>query len=92
MSTKRLFNEDPYMKETEAIVTRLDGERVFLDRTIFFAFSGGQASDSGTINQQFLKDVQKEGEETVHLIENPEFKKGDSVTLVLDWERRYKLI
>jgi len=92
MSTRKLFYENPYLKEAEAKVLKIDGEKIFLDKTIFFPFSGGQASDNGTINAQFIKDVQKDGEEIIHFVENPEFKEGDKVTLVLDWERRYKLM
>ena len=92
MSTRKLFYEDPYLKEAEAKVLKIDGEKVFLDKTIFFPFSGGQASDNGTINAQFIKDVQKEGDEIIHFVERPEFKEGDKVTLVLDWKRRYKLM
>ncbi|MBU0898257.1 MAG: alanyl-tRNA editing protein [Nanoarchaeota archaeon] len=92
MSTAKLFYEDSYLKEAEAIVVKVDGEKVWLDKTIFFAFSGGQASDNGTINAQFIKDLQKEGNDIIHFIEKPEFKKGDKVLLVLDWGRRYNLM
>lgn len=92
MPTEKLFHKDPYLKESEATVVKIDGERVWLDKTLFFAFSGGQASDNGTINQQFLKDLQKDGDDIIHFIEKPEFKKGDNVLLVLDWDRRFKLM
>ncbi|MFQ6010528.1 MAG: alanyl-tRNA editing protein, partial [Candidatus Aenigmatarchaeota archaeon] len=60
---EKIFYEDAYAKEAEAKVTKIEGNRVWLDRTIFFAFSGGQESDSGKINNIKLTDVQKEGEE-----------------------------
>lgn len=90
---EKIFYEDAYAKEAEAKVTKIEGNRVWLDRTIFFAFSGGQESDSGKINNIKLTDVQKEGEEIVHILEKePDFKEGDTVKLKLDWERRYNLM
>jgi alanyl-tRNA synthetase len=47
--TKKLFWEDPYMTECTAKVTSVEGRKVKLDQTIFFAFCGGQESDKGTI-------------------------------------------
>ena len=90
--TEKLFNADPYMKETSAVVTKIEGNKVYLDRTIFFAFSGGQASDSGTINNQPASNIEKEGDEIVHTLENPGFSIGDTVNLKIDWDRRYKIM
>lgn len=49
MSVKKFFWEDPYCTTLNAKVTSVKDNVVTLDRTIAFAFSGGQASDSGTI-------------------------------------------
>ena len=93
MDTERLFYKDPYMKETEAKVEEINGKEVVLDKTIFFAFSGGQASDRGTINRIPVVDVRKENHKIVHVLERePDFKKGETVTLKLEWERRYNLM
>ncbi|MBL7169853.1 MAG: phenylalanine--tRNA ligase subunit beta [Candidatus Aenigmarchaeota archaeon] len=93
IDTERLFYQDPYMKETKAKVTEINGKEVVLDKTLFFAFSGGQASDRGTINEIPVVDAKKENHRIVHVLENkPNFKIGDTVQLKLDWERRYKLM
>ena len=42
MVLHKLFWDDPYMTECDAKVVSIDGTKVKLDRTIFFAFSGGQ--------------------------------------------------
>ena len=49
MRTERLFWADPYATRSEACVVAVEGNEVALDRTVFFAFSGGQESDYGTI-------------------------------------------
>lgn len=47
--TLKLFWKDSYQTRCEATVTVIDGKKVKLDQTIFYAFSGGQESDEGTI-------------------------------------------
>src|SRR3989344_2394311 len=55
--TKLLFRQDPYLKESNAKVRKVEGNNVFVDQTIFFAFSGGQKSDKGQINGLAVVDV-----------------------------------
>lgn len=93
IETERLFYQDPYMKEAEAKVTEVNGKEVVLDKTLFFAFSGGQASDSGTINGIPVIDVKKSDHRIIHTLEKEsDLKVGDTVRLKLDWDRRYKLM
>lgn len=86
-----LFYEDPYKREATAKVIAIEDNVVWLDQTIFFAESGGQESDRGTINGISLVDVQPD--DFGHILESPpNFGVGDTVKLVLDWDRRYKLM
>ena len=48
--TTRLYDEDHYLAEFDAKVSEIDGLNVVLDQTAFYAQSGGQAGDRGTIN------------------------------------------
>ena len=34
--TVQLYHTDSYLREMEAVVTRVEGERVVLDRTVFY--------------------------------------------------------
>lgn len=93
--TKKLFYNDQYSKEATARVVRIDNNQVWLDQTIFFAFSGGQENDSGTINGMKIVDLKwsEDKKEIIHVLESaPNFKVGDQVQLQLDWEKRWKLM
>jgi misacylated tRNA(Ala) deacylase len=90
MRTAQLYLEDSYLRELEAEVIELrDG--VILDRTIFYAASGGQPTDTGAMigsTRYEVKDVTKQ-EEIVHKTE-PLPSLGERVKLIIDWDRRYK--
>ena len=56
MRTERLFWADPYATRSEACVVAVEGNEVALDRTVFFAFSGGQENDyAESKNFEFLR-------------------------------------
>ncbi len=57
-STEKLFHRDAYLRECDATVIHVEGEFVVLDRTIFYAESGGQEWDEGTIEGIRVIDVQ----------------------------------
>lgn len=104
MKTQRLFKEDVYMKETEAVITSLaeaNGRRtaVTLDKTIFFPTGGGQSCDKGTIAGFQVVDVYEDekADDIVHVLDcSPAdieglaaYKEQNGVQLILDWEHRF---
>ena len=94
--TELLFNEDSYLDKCEATITSIDNNIIQLDRTIFYAESGGQPGDIGEIllNDRVLKviDTQKGSrpKEIQHIIEGEIDRDliGKSCELRIDWERR----
>lgn len=92
--TKRLYSEDPYKQSFEAVVEKIEGNKVWLDQTCFYPESGGQAGDTGTINGQRVIDTQFDSEKNiVHILEKePIFRVNDLVQGEIDWERRYKIM
>ena len=94
--TELLFNEDSYLDKCEATITSIDNNIIQLDRTIFYAESGGQPGDIGEVvlNDRVLKviDTQKGSrpKEIQHIIEGEIDRDliGKSCELRIDWERR----
>lgn len=93
MACVKVFWENPYLTELEANVTSVNGDVVTLDQTIFYAFSGGQQSDSGTIEGLTVLEAKKENFEIYYTLPKGHgLKVGDRVKQNIDWEKRYKLM
>jgi len=91
--TQKLFWQDPYQTQLETLITRVDGNDVTVAETIFYAFSGGQESDHGTLGGHEVLKAQKNGKEIVYTLpEGHGLRVGDTVTMTIDWERRYRLM
>ena len=89
--TEKLFWSDPYQKEfTAAVVEQFaapDGPAVILDRTCFYATSGGQPNDLGTLNSVAVRDVRTERGKIVHVLEKP--LETEKVRGEIHWKRRF---
>ena len=91
--TKKLFWKNPYLSELETRVAEVKGNDIKVEETIFYAFSGGQESDHGTIGDHRVLNACKEDQEIVYTLEDGHIlKHGDPVVMRIDWDRRYKLM
>lgn len=91
--TIKIFWKDPYLTQLETHITSVKDDDITVEQTIFYAFSGGQESDYGTIGNNRVIEARKEGKEIVYTLENSHgLKPGDQVRMKIDWERRYKLM
>jgi len=95
--SKALYLVDSYLKETDATVVSVkDGKFVVFDQTIFYPNGGGQPYDKGKIvkgAETFaVVYVGKFSGEISHEVDHAGLQAGDRVHLVLDWERRYRLM
>ncbi|AHK22414.1 Alanine--tRNA ligase [Candidatus Hepatoplasma crinochetorum Av] len=81
-----------YQKIIKAKVIAIKDNYLVCDKTIFYATSGGQESDLGTIdNINVLTVFKTENDLFIHLLEENPFKIGQEVSLKIDLDRREKL-
>lgn len=93
MHVHKVFWEQPYLSEITARITGVDGGVATLDRTIAYAFSGGQESDTGTIDAYRILKAEKIGQEIYYTIgDGHGLKLGDTVLVRIDWDRRYQIM
>jgi len=101
--TEFLFREDSYLRSTAATVISLTAEGgIVLDRTVFYATSGGQPGDSGRLERAdgtvvaITAAVHPDGDKTaiVHVPADGEARPevGETLVAVIDWDRRLKLM
>lgn len=91
--TQKAFWSDPYRTSHETVVSSVTGSDITLESTIFFAFSGGQESDYGTINDIPVVSARKDGHEIVYTLHQEHgLSVGQKVGVEIDWTRRYRLM
>ena len=90
---EKLFRQNPYLDSCEARVLSSKNGQITLDRTVFFAFAGGQASDSGTISGFRVLEARAEGPEIFYALEEgANLEEGDTVKVQIDMEKRMKIM
>ncbi|KJY83868.1 alanyl-tRNA synthetase [Vibrio galatheae] len=90
---EKVFWANPYQTKLNAQVTHVNENSVELSQTIFYAESGGQESDKGTIGGIPVNKAIKRQSRIVYQLESkPNFTTGDTVEICIDWERRYALM
>jgi misacylated tRNA(Ala) deacylase len=101
MTTELMFRDDAYLQTASARVLAVHQRGIELDRTIFYPLGGGQQGDTGTLLRATgerirIADTRKGDaiDSVLHVpvpgAPHPEV--GETLTLEIDWERRYALM
>ncbi|TIN26217.1 MAG: alanyl-tRNA editing protein [Mesorhizobium sp.] len=100
--TDALFRDDAYLRTADATVVAVnDRSGIILDRTIFYATSGGQPGDAGALERGDGSRIAiaatitgETKDEIIHVpaLEQAALAVGERVKLAIDWERRHLLM
>jgi len=91
-----LFIENSYLKEFETKEQKVENDKIILDRTAFYAKSGGQPGDIGkiTLNGKeinIIDTVYDNKQNILHVCENSnDLKIDEKIKGKINWEIRYK--
>lgn len=101
-STQALFRDDSYLKEAEASVLAVnDRGGIVLDRTVFYATSGGQPGDTGHFERSDGSRIEiaatvtgQTKDEIIHVpaAGQAPVEPGETLKLAIDWPRRHLLM
>jgi misacylated tRNA(Ala) deacylase len=101
MPTDCLFREDAYLQTARATLIGLtDRGGLLLDRTIFYATSGGQPGDRGVFKTEggreiaiataaYIDDAKSEIAHVPTDLAIADLARGEAVQIAIDWEQRY---
>jgi len=101
MTTELLFRDDAYLQTATARVAAVDARGIELDRTIFYPQGGGQQGDIGSLvrangERIGIADTRKgDALDSVLHVPAPGAsmpQPRETVTLEIDWPRRYSLM
>ena len=94
--TDRLYLRDAELRTFDATVVAVDDDRVELDRTAFYATSGGQPHDTGHLTWDTgaasVIDVRSDGTRVLHRLAGPVPPVGTTVSGEVEDERRRQLM
>ncbi len=94
--TEEICATDAYARTCDATVIAAGDDGVVLDRTVFYARSGGQPGDTGLLRwdggETRVVDTVKQGGTLRHAIAGSPPPIGAGVTAEIDWGRRHTLM
>lgn len=93
MNVEKVFWQDSYLTKLEVVITSIADDTITLDRTIGYAFSGGQCSDRITISGYQVLEAVKDGFQIYYKMpHNHHLNVNDCVDMEIDWPYRYRVM
>ncbi len=100
MPTDCLFREDSYLRDCDATVVGMTDHGLVLDRTVFYANSGGQPGDRGVLRTDAGTEIAVETavftdpakSEIAHVLPAGAARPapGERIAAAIDWDTRYR--
>jgi len=89
----KIFWENPYQTTLTTKVASVDGNNVVFEDTIAYSFAGGQESDKAWVNGIPILGSTMQNKLIIYTLpEEHGLHVGDTVEMIIDWPRRYKLM
>ena len=91
-----LFLNNSYLKKFESKITNIKKNQIILNQTVFYAKSGGQPGDTGSLsnnenNVNIIETVFDEEKNIIHITEEDIiFKIKEKIRGRINWKTRYK--
>ncbi len=90
---QKVFWDNPYQQQLSTNVLAVNGNEVLFEKTIAYSFSGGQESDKAFVNDLPILHSRMEGTLIYYTLPDSHgLSEGDEVLMVIDWQRRYRLM
>ena len=96
-STEKLYINDSYLNSYESNILEASENYIILDKTVFYAASGGQPGDTGKLiidkNEIEVIDTIYDGDFIKHIInKNKNLKQYKKAKCLINWRKRYSLM
>ncbi len=99
--TELLCLQDSYLQQCNSTVLEvLPGNKLVLDKTVFYPQGGGQPFDTGKLFLEkggqkiefVVTEVRKHDGQVLHTVDKEGLQAGSQVSCAIDWQRRYALM